>query len=475
MTMQFFSGRFKEKASDLILDFHSSINFDKRLYKYDVIGSIAHVRGLSKNDIIPKDEALLIEKTLKEILKEMEDGKVDFSIEYEDIHMNIEKLLIDKIGDVGKKLHTGRSRNDQVAVDVKLFAKDEVVKIQAQLLSLIDLLKNMAQRHLDTYMPGFTHLQKAQPISFGHYLMAYVEMFRRDFIRLENSMELLDYSPLGSAALAGTTYDIDRQFTSEILGFKNGPTWNSLDGVSDRDYLIEITNNLSLVMIHLSRFCEEIIIYSSNDYSYIELSDGFATGSSIMPQKKNPDAAELIRGKSGRVFGDLIGLLTMMKGIPLAYNKDMQEDKEAFFDAVDTVKGCLLVFYGMIETMTVNKEVMKISSSKGFMEATDIADYLTAKGMSFRDAYKLVGGIVAYCIDNNTTSEKIPLAEYKNYSSLFEEDLYDKIKIEACVERRKTFGGPSSEMVQKHIDFIDEFIKNNEKNIMEYKLNDILD
>ena len=475
MTMQFFSGRFKEKASDLILDFHSSINFDKRLYKYDVIGSIAHVRGLSKNDIIPKDEALLIEKTLKEILKEMEDGKVDFSIEYEDIHMNIEKLLIDKIGDVGKKLHTGRSRNDQVAVDVKLFAKDEVVKIQAQLLSLIDLLKNMAQKHLDTYMPGFTHLQKAQPISFGHYLMAYVEMFRRDFIRLENSMELLDYSPLGSAALAGTTYDIDRQFTSEILGFKNGPTWNSLDGVSDRDYLIEITNNLSLVMIHLSRFCEEIIIYSSNDYSYIELSDGFATGSSIMPQKKNPDAAELIRGKSGRVFGDLIGLLTMMKGIPLAYNKDMQEDKEAFFDAVDTVKGCLLVFYGMIETMTVNKEVMKISSSKGFMEATDIADYLTAKGMSFRDAYKLVGGIVAYCIDNNTTSEKIPLAEYKNYSSLFEEDLYDKIKIEACVERRKTFGGPSSEMVQKHIDFIDEFIKNNEKNIMEYKLNDILD
>jgi len=473
--MQFFSGRFKEKASDLILDFHSSINFDKRLYKYDVIGSIAHVRGLSKNDIIPKDEALLIEKTLKEILKEMEDGKVDFSIEYEDIHMNIEKLLIDKIGDVGKKLHTGRSRNDQVAVDVKLFAKDEVVKIQAQLLSLIDLLKNMAQKHLDTYMPGFTHLQKAQPISFGHYLMAYVEMFRRDFIRLENSMELLDYSPLGSAALAGTTYDIDRQFTSEILGFKNGPTWNSLDGVSDRDYLIEITNNLSLVMIHLSRFCEEIIIYSSNDYSYIELSDGFATGSSIMPQKKNPDAAELIRGKSGRVFGDLIGLLTMMKGIPLAYNKDMQEDKEAFFDAVDTVKGCLLVFYGMIETMTVNKEVMKISSSKGFMEATDIADYLTAKGMSFRDAYKLVGGIVAYCIDNNTTSEKIPLAEYKNYSSLFEEDLYDKIKIEACVERRKTFGGPSSEMVQKHIDFIDEFIKNNEKNIMEYKLNDILD
>jgi len=472
--MQFFSGRFKEKASDLILDFHSSINFDKRLYRYDIMGSIAHVRGLGKNNIITMEEASLIEKTLKEILKEIEEGKVDFSIEYEDIHMNIEKLLIDKIGDVGKKLHTGRSRNDQVAVDMKLFAKDEVVKIQAQLLSLIDLLKNIAGKHLDTYMPGFTHLQKAQPISFGHYLMAYVEMFRRDFMRLKNSLELLNYSPLGSAALAGTTYNIDRKFTSEILGFA-GPTWNSLDGVSDRDYLIETTNNLSLVMVHLSRFCEEIIIYSSNDYSYIELSDGFSTGSSIMPQKKNPDAAELIRGKSGRVFGDLMGLLTMMKGIPLAYNKDMQEDKEAFFDAVDTIKGCLLVFYGMIETITVNKDIMKISSSQGFMEATDIADYLTSKGMSFRDAYKLVGGIVAYCIDKNITLEKMNLEEYKNYSSLFEEDLYEKIKIETCVEQRKTLGGPSSPMVQEHIDFVENFIKDNKKNITEYQLNNILD
>lgn len=472
--MQFFSGRFKEKASDLILDFHSSIKFDKRLYNYDIMGSIAHVRGLIKNNIVSSDEGILIEKTLREILADMDDGKVEFSVEYEDIHMNVEKLLIERIGDTGKKLHTGRSRNDQVAVDMKLFTKDEIIKVQAQLLSLIELLNKIAKDHFDTYMPGFTHLQKAQPISFGHYLMAYVEMFRRDFIRLGNTMEILNYSPLGSAALAGTTYDIDRNYTSQLLGFA-GPTWNSLDGVSDRDYLIETMNSFSLIMIHLSRFCEEIIIYTSNDYNYIELSDAFSTGSSIMPQKKNPDAAELIRGKSGRVFGDLMSLLTVMKGIPLAYNKDMQEDKEAFFDSVDTVKGCLLVFYGMVETMKVNKEIMRLSSAKGFMEATDVADYLTAKGMSFRDAYKLVGGLVAYCIENYTTLDKLSIEKYRKYSELFDVDLYDKIKIETCVERRKTLGGPNSQMVKSHIEFIDKFIKENENKVMNYKLNDILD
>ncbi|MGF6907625.1 argininosuccinate lyase [Fusobacterium sp. PH5-44] len=472
--MQFFSGRFKEKASDLILDFHSSIKFDKRLYKYDIMGSIAHVRGLIKSKIVSEDEGRLIEKALLEILKDMDAGKVEFSVEYEDIHMNVEKLLIEKIGNTGKKLHTGRSRNDQVALDMKLFTKDEIIKVQAQILSLIELLNRMAKNHLNTYMPGFTHLQKAQPISFAHYLMAYVEMFRRDFIRLGNALEILNYSPLGSAALAGTTYNIDRNYTSQLLGFA-GPTWNSLDGVSDRDYLIETMNALSLIMVHLSRFCEEIIIYTSNDYNYIELSDAFSTGSSIMPQKKNPDAAELIRGKSGRVFGDLVGLLTVMKGIPLAYNKDMQEDKEAFFDCVDTVKGCLLVFYGMVETMKINKEVMRLSSAKGFMEATDIADYLTNKGMSFRDAYKLVGGLVALCIENHITLDRLPLLEYKKYSELFENDLYDKIKIETSVEERKTLGGPNSQIVKAHTEFIDSFVKENEDKIMNYKLNNILD
>ena len=353
--MQFFSGRFKEKASHLILDFHSSINFDKRLYKYDIMGSIAHVRGLGKQEIIPAADCELIEKTLREILTDIEDGKITFSIEYEDIHMNIEKILIDRIGNVGKKLHTGRSRNDQVALDMKLFTKEEIVKVQAQLLDLLEIINGIAKENISTYMPGFTHLQKAQPVSFSHYILAYAEMFRRDFIRLKNAAALADTSPLGSAALAGTTYPLDRNFTSSILGFSS-PTWNSMDSVSDRDYLIEIMNAFALIMVHLSRFCEEIIIYSSNDFGYIELSDSFSTGSSIMPQKKNPDAAELIRGKSGRVFGDLMALLTTMKGIPLAYNKDMQEDKENFFDSLDTVKGCLAVFNGMIHTMTIKKK-----------------------------------------------------------------------------------------------------------------------
>ena len=420
--MQFFSGRFKEKASHLILDFHSSINFDKRLYKYDIMGSIAHVRGLGKQGIIPVADCELIEKTLREILTDIEDGKITFSIEYEDIHMNIEKIL---------------------------------------------------KENISTYMPGFTHLQKAQPVSFSHYILAYAEMFRRDFIRLKNAAALADTSPLGSAALAGTTYPLDRNFTSSILGFSS-PTWNSMDSVSDRDYLIEIMNAFALIMVHLSRFCEEIIIYSSNDFGYIELSDSFSTGSSIMPQKKNPDAAELIRGKSGRVFGDLMALLTTMKGIPLAYNKDMQEDKENFFDSLDTVKGCLAVFNGMIHTMTIKKERLLAAAAQGFINATDVADYLTERGMSFRDAYKIVGSMVAYCIDNNTTFEEISINTYKEFSELFEKDIYEMISIKNCVEKRCTLGGPGKESIKAHIEFLDKFITESENIVTDYKLNDIL-
>ncbi len=470
--MQYFSGRFKENASELILDFHSSIKFDQRLYRYDIMGSIAHVRGLGKQTIISEEEANLIEKTLMEILEDIENGKIEFSITYEDIHMNIEKILIERIGDVGKKLHTGRSRNDQVALDIRLFTKDEVKKIQSYLLELIEIIEKLASENIDSYMPGFTHLQKAQPISFSHYILAYAEMFRRDYIRLENAMELADYSPLGSAALAGTTYPLDRDYTSEILGFK-GPTLNSLDGVSDRDYLIEIMGGISIIMMHLSRICEEIIIYSSNDYKYIELSDAFSTGSSIMPQKKNPDAAELIRGKSGRVFGDLFSLLTTMKGLPLAYNKDMQEDKEAFFDCVDTVKGCLQVFNGMLKTINVNKENLLLACNDGFINATDVADYLTVKGLSFRDAYKIVGSIVSYCIDNNKNLETMTIDEYKTFSELFDETIYEAISIKNCVEKRKTLGGPGVESVKYHLEILRKFIEKSKEELLSYNLNNI--
>ncbi|MDR1834698.1 MAG: argininosuccinate lyase [Fusobacteriaceae bacterium] len=471
--MQYFSGRFKEKASDLILDFHSSIDFDKRLYRYDIMGSIAHARMLAHKEIIPAEDAKLIEKTLKEILREIEKGKIPFSREYEDIHMNIEKILTDRIGEPGKKLHTARSRNDQIAVDMKLFAKDEAMKVRSQLLDMMSLLTGLAKDHTETYMPGFTHLQKAQPVTFAHYLMAYAEMFRRDNLRIKNAFELLDACPLGSAALAGVTYPIDREYTAKLLGFEC-PNWNSLDGVSDRDYLVELMNAFALIMVHMSRLCEEIVIFTSNDYGYLELSDQFATGSSIMPQKKNPDAAELIRGKCGRVFGDLQSLLTTLKGIPLAYNKDLQEDKEVFFDALDTVKGCLLVLHGMLETMTVRKETMLAAASKGFMGATDVADYLTKKGMSFRDAYKLVGSMVTWCMDHGYTLDNLPLEEYKRFSKLFYHDIYKEIATETSVERRKSPGGPARKSVRKHIQFMEKFIRNAAPEIEGYKLNDIL-
>lgn len=471
--MQYFSGRFKEKASDLILDFHSTIKFEQRMAFYDIIGSIAHVRGLGKQNIIKFEEAQLIEKTLIEILKEIEEGKFNFLVEYEDIHMNIEKVLIDKIGNVGKKLHTGRSRNDQTALDLKLYIKDEIKKVQSYIIELIEILIKTAEDNLDTFMPGFTHLQKAQPITFAHYMMAYVEMFKRDYKRLENTFNLMNVSPLGSAALAGTTYPLDMEYTSKILGFE-GPIWNSLDGVADRDHVMETISVFSIIMVHLSRFCEEIILFCSNDFGYIELSDAFSTGSSIMPQKKNPDAAELIRGKSGRVFGDLMGILTAMKGIPLAYNKDMQEDKESFFDAVDTVKACFTVFNGMVKSMKPKKEKMLKACHDGFINATDAADYLTKKGLSFRDAYKITGAIVSYCIDNKKSLENLSIEEYKKFSKLFENDIYQEIDIQVCVEKRKTFGGPSKDKVKHHIENTKEFTKSAIKNLKNYNLNNLI-
>ncbi len=471
--MQYFSGRFKENMDKLILDFHSSISFDYKLYRYDIMGSIAHVRGLVKGDVISKDEGALIEQTLLEILEDIENNKIGFSIQYEDIHMNIEKILIDKIGDVGKKLHTGRSRNDQVALDMKLFTKDEIKKIQSCLLELITTLLDISKQNIHTYMPGFTHLQKAQPISYAHYILAYIEMFKRDYIRLENSFQLMNTSPLGSAALAGTSYNIDREFTSDILGF-DSPCLNSIDGVSDRDYLLEVFNDLSIIMIHLSRFSEEIVVYASNEYNYISLSDAFATGSSIMPQKKNPDAAELIRGKSGRVIGNMTGFFVTMKGLPLAYNKDMQEDKESFFDAVDTVKSCLTVFNGMMLSTTPNIEIMRKACEDGYINATDVADYLADKGMSFRDSYKIVGSMVLYGLEHKKSLGEFTLEEFKEFSDLFTEDIYQKISIEFCVQKRTTLGGASESSIKQHIDNVDKFLENEILYIKNYKLNDIL-
>ncbi len=471
--MHEFSGRFKEKADNILLDFHSSIHFDSKLYFYDIVGSIIHARGLEKASVITKEERQTIETSLKEILKEIENEEIIFSIEYEDIHMNIEKILIDKIGDIGKKLHTGRSRNDQVALDMRLFARDKVKSVQSNLLDIINAIHKLAKNNTKTYMPGFTHLQKAQPITFSHYILAYAEMFRRDYSRLENAYKIMNISPLGSAALAGTSYPLDRHFTSKELGFDD-PCFNSIDGVSDRDYLIEIMNAFAIIMMHLSRMAEEIIIYSSSDFGYLELSDSFSTGSSIMPQKKNPDAAELVRGKTGRVYGNLLALLTTMKGIPLAYNKDMQEDKECFFDSVDTVTASLKVTTGMLDTLKIKNENLLKACNDGFINATDIADYLTEKGLSFRDAYKIVGSIVAYCIDKNITLESMSIEEYKNFSPLFGDDIYGAIDIKTCVEKRKTFGSTNIESIENHIKFLANFLDTEKVKINENSLFDII-
>ena len=445
--MQLWKGRFKKELSKTTNDFNSSIRFDSRMYREDIEGSIAHATMLGRCGIIAQESAEEIVKGLKDILADIESGALPFDMEAEDIHTFIEGELTKRIGDDGKRLHTSRSRNDQVALDVKLYLKKEVVNVKKLVVELIKVIAGKAAEYADTVMPGYTHLQRAQPITFGHHLLAYGEMLLRDVSRLEDCLKRMDEMPLGSCALAGTTYPTDRTVTAELLGFER-ITNNSLDGVSDRDYCMELAYVLSIIMVHLSRFSEEIIMWCSWEFKFVELDDAFSTGSSIMPQKKNPDIAELVRGKSGRVFGDLMTLLTVMKGIALAYNKDMQEDKEAIFDAVDTVKMCLTAFTPMIDTMKVITANMRKAAAKGFINATDCADYLVKKGLPFRDAYKATGTLVAICIEKNTTLEELPIEEYKKICDIFDEGVYDAISLENCVNGRKVLGGPASENVR---------------------------
>ncbi len=443
-------GRFTKQTDSFTDHFHSSISFDQRMYKEDITGSIAHAKMLGAQGIIPSEDSELIQKTLKEILEDIEVGKVEFDEKAEDIHMNIETILISRIGDVGKRLHTGRSRNDQVALDIRMYVKEAITDIQHLLLNLEETLNNIAEKNTDTIMPGYTHLQRAQPITFAHHVLAYVEMFKRDYDRLSDTYKRTNVLPLGSGALATTTYPLDRFMVAKELGF-DSVTLNSLDGVSDRDFCIELLNSLSILMMHLSRFCEEIILWSSHEFKFVELDDAYSTGSSIMPQKKNPDMAELIRGKTGRVYGYLTGLLTTMKGLPLAYNKDMQEDKEGVFAAIDTVKMCLPVFTNMVNTMTVRKQNMYEATKGGFTNATDAADWLVKQGVPFRDAHAIIGQLVLYCINNNTSLDDLSLEEYKAISPVFDESVYDAIKVEKCVEARNVVGGPSKEYTSKLI------------------------
>ncbi len=449
--MKLWGGRFSKSTDKLVDDFNSSIRFDARMYAQDIRGSQAHAMMLGNQGIIPKEDSLLIVKTLGEILEDIENGKVEFTIDAEDIHMNIETILISRIGDVGKRLHTGRSRNDQVALDIRLYLRDEAAALSKMLESLTSTILKMAEENLDTIMPGYTHLQKAQPITFAHHIMAYYEMFSRDLSRLSDWKKRMNIMPLGSGALAGTTYPLDREFVAKELEFDD-ITKNSIDGVSDRDFVCELAFILSMIMVHLSRFSEEIILWSSNEFSFVDLDDAYSTGSSIMPQKKNPDIAELARGKSGRVFGDLMGLLTMLKGLPLAYNKDMQEDKEQIFDAIDTVKMCLPVFSGMLSTMKLKKENMLVGAKGGFTNATDVADYLVKKGLPFRDAHKVVGQMVSYCLDKDTVIDALTMDEFKTFSDIFEDDVYDAISLETCVNMRKIVGGPAMDTMKKVIE-----------------------
>ena len=441
---QLWGGRFTKETDQLVYNFNASITFDQKFYKQDIEGSIAHVCMLGKQGILTKEEMQSIVKTLNEIKEEVESGKLKISTEYEDIHSFVEATLIDRLGDTGKKLHTGRSRNDQVALDMRLYTRLEVLYTDGLLEELLNTLIKIMEENTETIMPGFTHLQKAQPITLAHHMGAYFEMFKRDRQRLHDIFKRMNYCPLGSGALAGTTYPLDREYTAELMGFY-GPTLNSMDGVSDRDYLIEYLAALSTIMMHLSRFSEEIIIWNSNEYQFVEIDDAYSTGSSIMPQKKNPDIAELVRGKTGRVYGALMSLLTTMKGIPLAYNKDMQEDKELAFDAMDTAKGCIALFNGMLATMKFNKEVMEKSSKNGFTNATDAADYLVNHGVPFRDAHGIVGQIVLYCIDKSIAIDDMSLEELKAISPVFEEDIYDAISMETCVNKRLTIGAPGKE------------------------------
>lgn len=444
------AGRFQKETDLVVNDFNSSILFDCRLYKEDITGSIAHATMLGKQGIIEEHEAEKIVEGLKGILKDIEDGKVEFSLDYEDIHMNVEQLLTERIGDTGKRLHTGRSRNDQVALDMRLYVKKEIKEIIKLILGFMKALTVKSRENLDAVMPGYTHLQRAQPTTFAHYMMAYANMLKRDVSRLQDCYERMDEMPLGSGALASTTYPIDRDFVREQLGFAR-LTDNSLDGVSDRDYCVELLSALSILMMHLSRLSEEIISWCSWEFKFVELDDAYSTGSSIMPQKKNPDVTELIRGKTGRVYGDLNTLLVMMKGIPLAYNKDMQEDKEAIFDAVDTLELCLKTVTPMLDTMKTIPANMRRAAAKGFINATDCADYLTKKGMPFRDAYKLTGCMVSDCIAKDKTLEELTLDEFKGYSGLFEGDIYEAIDLVKCCEGRTSYGGPSEASVNNQI------------------------
>ena len=455
---QLWGGRFTKETDQLVYNFNASISFDQKFYKEDIEGSMAHVKMLAATKVLTEEERDKILDGLTGILNDVESGKLEITSEYEDIHSFVEANLIDRIGDAGKKLHTGRSRNDQVALDMRLYTRKELVNLRELVKELMVVLHGLMKEHLDTFMPGFTHLQKAQPITLAHHFGAYMEMFKRDYGRLSDIYERMNYCPLGSGALAGTTYPLDREMTAELLGFK-GATLNSMDSVSDRDYVIELLSALSTIMMHLSRFSEEIIIWNSNEYGFVELDDAYSTGSSIMPQKKNPDIAELVRGKTGRVYGALMQMLTTMKGIPLAYNKDMQEDKEFTFDAIDTVKGCLALFTGMIKTMTVNKDTMEASAKKGFTNATDAADYLVNKGVPFRDAHGIVGQLVLYCIEKNISLDEMSLDEYKKISPVFDEDIYEAISLETCVEKRETIGAPSRTSMEKVIAVNEEYLK----------------
>ncbi len=452
------AGRFSKEESAEVNAFNSSISFDARMYKQDIAGSIAHATMLGKQGIISSEDSKRIIDGLTEILGDIESGRLEFDPNAEDIHMFIEAELTNRIGDAGKRLHTSRSRNDQVALDIRLYLRDEIHEIKALIKELIETLCKIAAEHADTIMPGYTHLQRAQPITFGHHLMAYAQMLLRDIERLNDTEKRMNVNPLGSCALAGTTYNIDRFLTSSLLGMTE-PMSNSLDGVSDRDFCMELASALSICMVHLSRFSEEIIMWCSWEFKFIELDDAYSTGSSIMPQKKNPDVTELIRGKTARVIGDNMTLLTMMKGLPLAYNKDMQEDKEAIFDAIDNIKLCLSTFIPMLATMTVIKDNMRKAAAKGFINATDCADYLVKKGMPFRTAYKITGGLVAHCISMNTTLEELPLEDYKQQSELFDEDVYKAISLETCVNERRSYGGPSPDSVKAQIELTEKRLK----------------
>ena len=455
--MKLWGGRFRKETDSLVNDFNSSIQFDCRMYREDIQGSLAHAKMLAEQGIISQEDLKQIRQGLESILADVEAGKIEFTADNEDIHMNVEALLTERIGAAGKRLHTARSRNDQVAVDLRLYLRREIEEIIGQILDLQHVILMQAERHQNTVMPGYTHLQRAQPISFAQHLLAYGEQFRRDVERLVDCRKRMNVCPLGSGALAGTTYPIDRWATARTLGFDR-PCSNSLDGVSDRDYALELMGGLSILMMHLSRFSEEIILWCSWEFKFIELDDAYSTGSSIMPQKKNPDVAELVRGKTGRVYGDLMGLLTTMKGLPLAYNKDMQEDKEPVFDAVDTVKMCLPVFTGMLSTMRVLPEKMRRAAGGGFINATDCADYLAKKGMPFRDAYTTVGNLVYYCGQQGKLLEELTLDELRDISPLFEEDVYEALRLETCMGQRSSYGGPAVEETTRQIQELRTFI-----------------